>query len=65
MKQIDIKRGEEPEFVSLKDAARLSGINEHAVRLFAKAGRFPFYRMGRKIYVNYYEFTSFIRSCQG
>jgi hypothetical protein len=63
MKQIDIKRGEEPEYLSLKDAARLSGINHHAIRVHAKAGRFPVYRLRRKIYVNFSEFRDWIRSC--
>lgn len=64
MKQIDIKRGEEPEYVSLRDAAKLSGINEYAIRLHAKAGRFPYYKIRRKIYINYSELRSWVRSCQ-
>jgi hypothetical protein len=58
------KKEQEPQYLSLRDAADTTGVGLWQIKRYAREGAFPVFQIGEKGYVDIAEFRSWILSRQ-
>lgn len=56
------KKEQEPQYLSLRDAADTTGVGLWQIKRYEREGAFATYRIGKKSYVDINEFRSWILS---